>query len=403
MFKSTKKRSTGTRRARGTTSAARSHACTTDGPRPIVTRSTTTDTEPGTSRRRANASEQPTEPSPKRPRSHSQDRTQNVTHTESQPPAPVYAGIDVASNKLDYAFDDHDRIVTLANDPDAHQRIVRDMQRRNVAVIAIESTGGIERPLIHALLEANLPVALVQPADARHFAKSMRKLAKTDAIDARVLAQYAKKGELRLLAKTPEKQAELAALVTCRRQLLSVRTQQTNRRGRTSSKTAIKAIDTVLATINEQIEQLDKTIQQLIQDDDQFKDRDRILRSAPGIGAATSASLLSQLSELGHVDRQAAAALLGVAPMNNQSGDRDRPRRVKGGRVAPRCNLYMATLAAIRFNPLIKAFADRLKAKNKQSKVVIVACMRKLACLLNAMLRDKIEWNQLNAVKALDA
>lgn len=326
-----------------------------------------------------------------------------MTHTHPHSDTPVYAGIDVASNKLDYAFDDHERVTTVANDADAHQRIVRDMKQRNVAVIAIESTGGIERPLIAALLDANLPVALVQPGDVRYFAKSMRKLAKTDAIDARVLAQYAKKGELRLLAKTPEKQAELTALVTCRRQLLDVRTQQTNRRGRTASKTAINAIDKVLTTINQQIDQLDESIQQLIQDDEDFKDRDRILRSAPGIGAATSASLLSEVSEMGDVDRQAVAALIGVAPMNNQSNDRDKPRHIQGGRTGPRCNLYMATLSALRFNPVIKAFADRLKATGKKPKVVIVACMRKLACLLNAMLREKIEWNQLNVVKALDA
>lgn len=202
--------------------------------------------------------------------------------------------------------------------------------------------------------------------------------------------------------KRSENQAELDALVTCRRQLTHVRTEQTNRRQSTSSKSARKAIDAVLKSINKQIEGLDGQIRKLIESDDDFNSTDQLLRSVPGVGAVLSSTLLAELNELGSTDRRCISSLVGVAPMNSDSGRNKGKRTIRGGRAPVRSVLYMATIAAIRFNPVISRFAERLQKAGKLSKVTITACMRKLLTLLNAMVRDNLTWEQLNVVRTLE-
>lgn len=324
--------------------------------------------------------------------------------TSSPLPAssPLFIGIDVAKEKLDLGRSDTAAILTLDNTPDGIHRIVQMLQASGPALIALEATGGIEQPLLDALLDAGLPVALVNPGHVRHFAKGLRILAKTDRIDAHVLVEYARLASPRLAVKSTANQVELHALVTCRRQLTHVRTEQTNRRSRTSSKSAVKAIDAVLKEINRQIDKLDVQIRKLIESDEDFNSLDKLLQSVPGIGTVMSSTLLAELKELGSTDHKRISALVGVAPFNNDSGRMKGKRSIRGGRASVRSVLYMATLAAMRFNPIIKAFAARLKKTGKLNKIVIVACMRKLIGLLNAMLRDNLSWNQLNSVKALD-
>jgi transposase len=242
-------------------------------------------------------------------------------------------------------------------------------------------------------------VARVNPGCVRHFARGLGILAKTDKIDARVLARFAQLASPRLAVKRSANQCELEALVTCRRQLTQVRTEQTNRRGITSSKPALKAIDAVLKTIEKQIEQLDRQIRKLIDSDDDFNSIDKLLQTVPGVGAVLSSTLLAELHELGSTDRRCISALVGVAPFNHDSGSMKGKRSIRGGRASVRSVLYMATIAAMRFNPVIKVFADRLKKAGKLNKVVIVACMRKLIGLLNAMLRDGLAWDQLSVVR----
>lgn len=323
--------------------------------------------------------------------------------SSSSPPSQssLFVGIDIAKDKLDLATSDNDRVAAFDNDPAGHRRIVERLLASKPVCIVIESTGGYEWPLIQALLEADLPVAHVNPTYVRHLAIGLKILAKTDPIDARVLVRYAQLAQPVLLEKTTKNQAELAALVTCRRQLSQTLTQQSNRRAMTRSTAALKAIDKVVATLEHQIVGLDGAIRKLIDSDDHFKDLDRLLRTVPGIGPVASATLVSQMPELGKTDRRQAPALLGVVPYNHDSGKLKGQRSIFGGRVEPRCVTYMATLAAIRCNPIIKAFAERLRAKGKKAKVVIVACMRKLIILINAMIRDGLEWNQLNLVKNL--
>jgi transposase len=313
-----------------------------------------------------------------------------------------FVGIDVAQKTLDLARSDSDALLTVDNANEGIARIVDLLRSARPALIVVEATGGLERPLLEALLDADLPVALVNPGHVRHFAKGLGILAKTDKIDARVLVQFARLASPRLAAKRSANQSELEALVTCRRQLTGVRTEQTNRRSRTSSKPALKAIDAVLATINRQIAKLDQRIRKLIESDDDFNSIDKLLQSVPGVGAVLSSTLLAELNELGSTDRRSISALVGVAPFNHDSGQMKGRRSIRGGRASVRSVLYMATIASMRCNPVIKAFAQRLKKTAKLNKVVITACMRKLVTLLNAMIRDNLYWNQLNLVKALD-
>lgn len=322
-----------------------------------------------------------------------------MTESSPQPVATLFVGIDVALDKLDLARSDSDKVLTLPNDPDGIRRIVDSLRFPLPTVIVVEATGGLERSLLDALLDAGLPVALVNPAHVRHFAKGIGILAKTDAIDARVLVQFAKLASPRLAQKRSANQTELEALVTCRRQFTQVRTEQTNRRKRTSSKSALKAIGIVIKTLDKQIEDLDRQIQKLIESDDDFNSIDRLLRTVPGVGAVLSSTLLGELNELGSTDRRQIGSLVGIAPFNHDSGRMKGRRAIRGGRASVRSVLYMATLAAVRFNPVIRAFALRLKKAGKLNKVMIVACMRKLLTLLNAMIREQITWEQLDVVK----
>jgi transposase len=243
------------------------------------------------------------------------------------------------------------------------------------------------------------PSPAPSPGRVRHFAKADAKLAKTDAIDAAVLARFGQRMAPRLLEKRSKNREELDALVTCRRQLLSVRTEQANRRRLVTSRPALKAIDAVLRAIDKQTDTLDRQIRKLIDSDDDFKGTDRILQSVPGVGIGLSAAILSSLSELGTLGKRQAAALVGVAPYASDSGGRSGTRRIRGGRADVRQVLYMAAYAATKFNPVIRSFYERLRIAGKPFKVAIVAAMRKLIGYLTIMLRDRLTWDQLAVAK----
>lgn len=323
-------------------------------------------------------------------------------NTPSPSPASFFAGIDVAKDKLDIARSDQTQILTVTNDPAGITNLLDLLSRQKPALIVIEATGGLEQPALDAMLDAGLPVALVHPGHVRHFAKALGILAKTDAIDARVLVEFARHASPKLATKRSKNQAELEALVTCRRQLVDVRTQQTNRRQQTRSKAAIKSIDAVLKTLKKQIDALDNQIRKLIDSDDDMGRYDKLLQTVPGVGALLSATLLSEMVELGALHRREVGALGGVAPYNSDSGRMHGKRSIRGGRTSVRSVLYMATLAAMRVNPVIKRFAQRLLDAGKVKKVAIVACMRKLLVILNAMIRDSLRWDQLKLVQNLD-
>ena len=378
------------------------------GPRPIATRSSTTDAKHGPSRSSVASPEQVSELPRKAlrrqllaERSNLRDRDARMTASSSLPDSSYFVGINVAKAKLDLARSDANKILTVNNDPDGIRQVVDLLRPTPPKVIVVESTGGLERPLLDALLDADLPVALVNPKNVRYFAKAMRIQAKSDPIDALVLVEFAKRASPRLAQKRSANRVELDALTTCRRQITQLRAIQINRRTTTTSKAALKAIESVLKSLTKEIEKLDKKIRQLVESDDDFNSVDKLLRSVPGVGAVVSATLLAELNELGTTERRQISALVGVAPYNDDSGTIKGKRSICGGRAAIRSVLYMSTITAMRCNPVIKIFAERLNKLGKPKKVQIVACMRKLLGFLNVMIRDQLTWNELTVVKAL--
>ena len=315
-------------------------------------------------------------------------------------PGP-FVGVDVSKDTLDLARADSDRVTTFANDPAGVAQVVDLLAAAGPAVVVVEATGGLERPLVDALLDAGLPVARVHPGRVRHFARGLGVLAKTDAADARVLARFGHLAAPRLAEKRSAAAEDLRALVACRRQLTVTRTQQSNRLGATASRPARKAVEAVIKTLDRQVEKLDGQIRDLIDADDELRRLDGLLQTVPGVGPTLAATLAAELGELGTADRRQVAALAGVAPVNADSGKASGKRSIRGGRAGVRGVLYMAAIAASRFNPVIRAFSDRLRAAGKANKVRIVACMRKLLTLLNAMAREDLTWDQLDVVKKL--
>jgi transposase len=302
-------------------------------------------------------------------------------------------GIDVSKRRLDLAYSDGPVPSPLDYDDGGLAALLELLGRRPASLVVVESTGGIERALLDRLLDAGVPVARVEPGRVRHFARADAKLATTDRIDAQVLAAFGQRMAPRLLERRTKHQEDLDALVTCRRQLLVVRTEQANRRRTVTAKPALKAIDAVLAALDKQVRSLDKQIQKLIDADGGFRDLDRILQSVPGVGIGVSAVVLSSFGELGRLENNKAAALLGVAPFNHDSGRRSGTRQISGGRLDVRNVFYMSACAAAKFNPVIKAFYERLTAAGKPFKVAITACMRKLVVYLNVMVKNRLTWD----------
>jgi transposase len=257
--------------------------------------------------------------------------------------------------------------------------------------IAVEATGGYEKPLVKALWEAGIPVAVVNPRQVRDFARASGQLAKTDRIDAQVLSHFAAVMRPRLLESNDSAREDLSALEARRRQLSEMVTSEKNRLRSAQPKVA-RGIQQHLDWLEKEVKKLDKEIQAMMSSNSEWRAKDEILRSAPGVGPVLSAALVADLPELGRLDRRQVAALVGVAPLNRDSGTLRGRRTVWGGRASVRNVLFMATLAAARYNPAIRAFHSRLSAAGKPKKVVVVACMRKFLTMLNAMLRDSVPW-----------
>lgn len=307
----------------------------------------------------------------------------------------VTVGIDVAKAHVDVCvLGAKSSAQRFDNDAEGHSALAAALQPLDVGLVVMEATGGYEAALACALQATGLPVAVINPRQARDFAKSMGRLAKTDAVDARTLAELAavllRRDDLQRFLRplADERQQWLAALVTRRRQLLTMlhserqRLQITPKKLHASIEAAIKA-------------QLDEIEEQMVTHvREHFGELDTLLQSAAGVGPVASATMIAELPELGRLNRREIAALVGVAPMANDSGGSKGRRRVQGGRFEIRRVLYMATLTATRYNPAIKAFYERLKAAGKLPKVALVACMRKLLTTLNAMVRTGKPWDK---------
>lgn len=307
--------------------------------------------------------------------------------------AATFVGIDISKDKLDLASADRPGVQTFTNDDAGITQLLEQLRQMSPQLIVLEATGGYERAVLNACLEANLPVARVQPGRVRHFAKAQGLLAKTDAIDAHLLAIYARCLQPAVSEKRSKNQLELAALLGLRRQLIQTRTAHGNQLQIAQTRIVRDTLAKLLRQLQDQIKRVDQHIARLIDSDDDLAGRRDLLQSVPGIGKTTAATLTAQLPELGTIDRRQISALVGVAPYDRDSGKSTGKRVIFAGRAAIRCVLYMATLSAIRCNPVIRPFAQRLRAAGKYPKVVITACMRKLLTILNAIARDNRQWS----------
>jgi transposase len=303
----------------------------------------------------------------------------------------LYVGIDVSKVRLDIAAGKDGEIWVSPNDNDGIAKTVSRLRDLAPKLVVVESTGGLESQIVAHLFAEGVPVALVNPSRVRDFARSIGLLAKTDKLDARLLARFGEATKPIPTQLPSEDEQKLSALITRRRQLIDIRTAETNRLGSIHSSMRSR-LEKHLEWLVGEIEELDKEIQDFISQHPDFKAKDKVLQSVPGIGPVTSAIIIADLPELGKYNRQIMASLVGVAPFNHDSGSHRGKRRVKGGRSDVRTVLYMATISASRFNPVIKSFYNHLVGKGKLKKVALVACMRKLLTILNAMMRDFKPW-----------
>lgn len=303
-----------------------------------------------------------------------------------------WVGIDVSKAHLDVFVHPQGQHWRTANSESGITQTMQALSTLKVALVVLEATGGLEQAITTALSQAGIAVVLSNPRRVRDFAKAIGKLAKTDRIDAQVLARYgeAVRPEVRALASAAAQ--ELQALVLRRQQLVEMVSAERNRRSSARSERAQAQIDRHLEWLHEEIKNLDEPIQAQLNQSQQWQQQQGILQSVPGVGVVTASTLVALLPELGQLSRQQIAALVGVAPINCDSGKRRGKRFVMGGRSAVRGVLYMAALVATRFNPVIQAFYQRLLTRGKPKKLALVACMRKLLVILNAMLKHKQSW-----------
>jgi transposase len=304
---------------------------------------------------------------------------------------PCFIGIDVAKAQLDIAVRPSGARWAVPNDASGVATLVDQLQVHHPTLIVLEATGGLERAVTSALATAGLPVVVVNPRQVRDFARAIGQLAKTDALDARALAHFAD-----VIRPTPRplpdaQTQELRALLGRRQQLIGMRTAEQNRLAGTSGRLA-QDIEAHIAWLNARIATLDNDLETMLRASPLWRENDDLLQSVPGIGPVCAQTFLLELPELGTLTRQHIAALVGVAPLNCDSGTLRGRRTIWGGRAHVRTVLYMGTLVATRFNPQIKAFYQRLLAAGKIKKVALTACMHKLLTILNAMLKHRKAW-----------
>lgn len=305
----------------------------------------------------------------------------------------IFVGIDVSKAQLDIAVRPSGVRESVSNDNAGIEALVKRLGEIQPSLIVLEATGGLERGVTRALTSAELPVVVVNPRQVRDFAKATGQLAKTDRIDALVLARFAQAVRPALRLLPDEVTVELRALVARRRQISEMIVAERNRLSG-ASKSVRKRIDAHIRWLEAELDRADKDLDQSIRQSPIWQENQDLLRSVPGIGPVISRSLIAELPELGHLNRKQIAALVGIAPLNRDSGTLRGYRTIWGGRASVRAVLYMAALVASRRNAVIRAFYTRLRKAGKAPKVALVACMRKLLTILNAMIKHKTRWSE---------
>jgi len=303
-----------------------------------------------------------------------------------------FIGIDVSKQQLEVAGHESDYHFRCPNKASAFGKLIAELIALRPALIVLEATGGLERSVVSALQAVGLPVVVVNPRQVRDFAKALGQLAKTDRLDARVLAHFAAaiKPPLRSLKSKDEQ--ELDALNGRRGQLIEILTDEKNRRASAATDSVRDQIKEHIDWLEKRIAELDQQLKALVQSSAPWQAKDQILQSVPGIGPVVSFSMIADLPELGTLNRQQISKLVGVAPLNRDSGQHRGTRHIYGGRARLRSVLYMAAITAARHNSVIKEFYQRLRANQKPFKVAITACMRKLLSIVNEMVRDSSCW-----------
>lgn len=311
----------------------------------------------------------------------------------------VYIGIDVSKGCLDIADRPTGESWAVANDQAGIDALAERLAALRPSLVVLEATGGYERPAVVALAGAGLPVAVINPRQARDFAKATGKLAKTDALDAQTLAHFAEAVRPEVRPLRDDEARELAAILARRRQVVGMLVAERNRL-ETSVPPVRERIEAHNGFLERELSELDDDLNRAIQYSPVWREKDELLRSVPGVGPKVSATLLADLPELGTLNNRKLAALVGVAPLNRDSGTHRGKRRVAGGRPKVRAMLYMAAVTAARCNPVFREFYERLLAAGKPKKVALTACMRKLLVVLNSMLRHRAHWKHNHRLAA---
>ena len=306
----------------------------------------------------------------------------------------IFVGIDVSKDRLDVADRPAGEVWQVSYDSRGISDLVERLGEHSPYLVVLEATGGLELTLTGELAAVGLPVAVVNPRHVRDFARAAGKLAKTDALDAQVLAHFAEAMQPEPRPLPDASAQEFRALVTRRRQLVEMITAEKNRL-KTATHRVRPQVQGHIRWLEESLEGLDKDLGDLIRSSPLWRAKEKVLRSTPGVGPVLSMTLLSDLPELGVLNRGEIAALVGVAPFNRDSGTLRGKRKVWGGRGQVRAALYMAALVATRYNPVLREFYQRLCAAGKPKKVALTACMRKLLTILNTMVRDHRHWNPI--------
>jgi transposase len=303
-----------------------------------------------------------------------------------------FIGIDVSKDRLDVHVLPSEVSFAVARDSEGLAALVERLGALEPGLVVLEATGGFEQTVAAALVAAGMPLAVVNPRQIRDFARATGQLAKTDALDARAIARFAAKVQPEV-RPVPDAQARaLGELVTRRRQVIAMMTAERNRRRQLTSRRLIKSVDRLLDVLQKELTELEDEIGEGIRGTPAWRERDELLRSVPGIGNIVARTLIAELPELGRLDRKQIAALVGIAPLNRDSGKMRGRRTTWGGRAKVRCVLYMAALVASRRNPVLAAFYQRLLHAGKAKKLALTAVMRKLLTILNAMVRDNRRW-----------
>jgi transposase len=306
--------------------------------------------------------------------------------------ARLFVGIDVSKDFWDVAVDGRKSVDRFATDDDGLATLVASLCKLRPTCICMEATGGWETPLVRALQEHGLAVAVVNPRQIRDFARAMNQLAKTDRIDARVIARFAALMKPALAKKPSKNQEKLRSSRTRRNQVVDMLTQEKNRLVTQRDPRMRRFITQAIDLYEQQLRQLDAEIEDLMNNDDALRQKMELLISVPGVALATASALLAEMPELGDLNRRQAARLAGLAPVNRDSGTLRGKRTIGGGRPSVRRALYMATLVATRFNPRIRAHYQHLLQNGKKKLVALTACMRKLLLILNTMLKNQQSW-----------